>query len=710
MPKLGVCLTLFIAATYACGGPAMFTLENDRLRLDVDMSIDRPVCRLTDKATGETYSAVDFGVLRVWDGTEDRMRTLLVSPDDQAFVCDVAVDQSGPESATVRVSTGVGSACAMGKQSFGVSFQVELTIDENKLEYAIPFESVEERLPQRFRLMNVEMMPQLGATPEGAPGYLIIPSWSGAVYYFDRGDRRANSDLYAAEAHDLSTEAGLRRRWAQRADAPAEYGSMVYGIQAAWEDQLQLPVYATIRDGAGLGGILVSGDYDTELRARRGQGAERTASVNPVWHYRRLWHSKVDPVERRVRLTLLGPKAASYSGLGNLFREFLVKERGVRTLRERAAENPEVAYFIDSTYVRIMMGMKRGTIDGSGEMRSYQSWEDFVRAVDLFEEAGFERITFVFVGANFEGHDGAHPTVFPLEESHGGEDGFRAVLARLRKAGYRGTLHLNYKDCYTCSPDWSPEYIQVNEYGELRYHGAWIGGFSYQGIPQEMLERFGVRDLPRLREMGVRGMHYWDACLSVMEETFPPHVGLPENRIITRREYGEGAIGYMKYAAQVFGAVGTETSIAPMLGTIVNVGNTGYIHGGASKKVGSNGYCEAGLIDHWVPLLHIVYHGLCCYGAGAELAGRTGAEYSETPTREDVEALRERYVRYQEWGGDLQYEFITEHREAEPRVTRTTFSDGTRIYVNKTGEDVRTEGVTVPARGHLMLRLSREGS
>ncbi len=658
-----------------------FSLTSGRLQLDIDLALDGPGCVLTDRRTGEVWQAPDFGVVRVWDATEDRMRSLIISPQWTASRCTVGIERLDDARAVIHVDTGEGSASAMGTMSFGVAFDVELRLADDALEIAVPIGSLREQqaggdIPQRWRLMSIEPLPHLGATPAGSPGCLLIPSWSGAVYYFDRAHPRANRASERSDAGDPGSEAWLRRRWGFRADAPAEYGGMMYGQQAAWEDQLQQPVYATLREGGGLMGVLLSGEYDTEIRARRDQGPRRLASVNPVWHYRRFWHSKLDPVDRRLRLIALDRAQADYSGVGNVFREILLKERGVQTLRQRAAGNPDIAYFLDAAYLRVMMGMRQAALDGRGEMRSFQSWDAFAARVPLFREAGFEKIQFVFVGANFGGHDGAHPTVFPLEPAHGGEEGFRRAMRAIEEAGYRATFHLNYKDVYRCSPDWTPEAIQVNEYGELRYHGAWIGGYSYQGIPQEMLERFGRRDLPRLRALGLRGMHYWDACLSVMEETFPP------NRVITRREYGEGAIAYFRYAAEVFGAVGCETSIAGLLGIIVNAGNTSCPFGGEPGVFPGNGYSEAGLIDHWVPLQHVIYHGLCCYHGGPDVAGRTGYEFNAAPTREEVAKIRAKWLEHRRWGGELEYEFIIRHERLAPGVTCTTLSDGTSILAN----------------------------
>ncbi len=709
--------------------PAL-TLSNDRLELSIDFSLAAGHCRLRDRSTGETYEAADFGVIRAWDATEDRMRTLLISPDAATSTCRIDVERRNSTEAVVHVDTGSGSASAMGTMSFGIAFDVVLTLKDDAFEYAIPIDTLREQqappgVPQRWRLMNVELFPLLGATAAGSPGYLLIPSWCGAVYYFDRNHPRANPAYRRPGYGDLGTEAGLRTRWSFDPDAPAEYESMIYGRQATWEDQLQLPVYATIRRGGGLMGILLSGEYDTELRVRRRRGKVESrkskaesqesnieapvstvdcrlspfsSSINPVWHFRRFWHSKLDRVDRRTRLIALGPDEATYAGVGNRYRAFLLQECGVPTLKERARTNPDVAYFMDSIYLRIMMGMKRSSLDGRGEMRSYQSWDQFAATIPLFQKAGFEKINFVFVGANYQGHDGAHPTVFPLEPAHGGEEGLRRAVRVLDEAGYRAGVHLNYKDCYRCSPDWDPAFVQINEYGELRYHGAWIGGYSYQAIPQEMLARFGQRDLPRLRALGLHGLHYWDACLSVMEETFPPH------RVITRREYGEGAIGYFRYAQELFGAVGCETTIAPLLGIIVSAGNVSYPHGGLSRKIDGNGFCEVGLLDHWVPLQHIVYHGLCAYGGGAELAGRAGYEFNAAPTAAEIEKIRARHLESQAWNGDLAYEFITGHERVAEGRTRTTFSDGTCIRVNATGEPWTDGAVTVEPKSHRVSR------
>jgi hypothetical protein len=174
--------------------------------------------------------------------------------------------------------------------------------------------------------------------------------------------------------------------------------------------------------------------------------------------------------------------------------------------------------------------------------------------------------------------------------------------------------------------------------------------------------------------------------------------------VITRREYGEGALGYFKYAAEIFGTVGCETSIAPVLGIVGNVGNTSYPNNGKPGKFTANGYCEAALLDHWVPLQHMVYHGLTSYGGGPEVAGRTGTEFSAPVKREQVVELKARYDKHRAWTGPLDYAFMIDHRTLEGGAVRTTLSDGTRIYVNKSAQPWSGEGVTLEPGAHAVKR------
>jgi len=154
------------------------------------------------------------------------------------------------------------------------------------------------------------------------------------------------------------------------------------------------------------------------------------------------------------------------------------------------------------------MGMKRSSLDGKGEMRSYQSWDSSVKPSRSFNSGIRKRSTSSSWGLNLGGHDGAHPTVFPLEPAHGGEAGFRRMMERLnRPATARRSIsttrtRTSARPTGRRRPSSQPSTATCDSTGMDRR-------LLLPAIPQEMLERFGKRDLPRLRDLGLRGMHYW---------------------------------------------------------------------------------------------------------------------------------------------------------------------------------------------------------
>lgn len=666
-------------------------LENDELSLDLAIGPE-PHVVLTDKQTGEVYRAPDLGFIRAWDRTEDRFFIeLFVTDEEKEKVMEVETQSS--ERAVIHAHFGGdGNISAMGGLRMGIHFDIVLEIRGNALEVSIPEEAFEERLTKRFKLFSVEIFPNLGATPAGSPGYLIVPCKCGGVYYFDRNAPRA----YGSDAHvrqpAKDTPHSLYLHWGHyRHDDPAEYASLVFGSQSQWEDLVECPVYATVRDGAGLAGLLLGGAFDTEVVARRNQGPEHLACIYPRFNYRYLWQSKRDTETRRFRLVLLRGDEASYAGLANLYRDYLVQEKSIKTLEERAKTNPSIAYFKDAFYCRFMMGM---TFDGVA--KCYQSFDEVGETLRLMKEAGLEKVCVILVGANLGGHDWAHPTIFPFEPEYGGEEGVRRLIETCNELGFTIGLHSNYKDMYLHSPDWKDDACQRNEWGDFRYHGGWMGGLSYQGIPHKMLEHYCRRDFARLKEMGFHGFFYFDATGAVMEETFAP------GEAITRREYCEGMNAYYLEGERAFGCVGNETPVTESLGIIIN-SNAGF-GSFAPIPADNNGFSRHGLMDHFVPLEPMIFHGLCFYGGGAETAGRTGMEFNRASERDRIPDCVERERATKEWRDAVDYAFFVDHREIASDVFVSVFSNGVKIYVNKTDAEKNCDGVTIPAKGHTLVR------
>ena len=67
------------------------------------------------------------------------------------------------------------------------------------------------------------------------------------------------------------------------------------------------------------------------------------------------------------------------------------------------------------------------------------------------------------------------------------------------------------------------------------------------------------------------------------------------------------------------------------------------------------------------------------------------------------ERMMEIYSRYNEELGDIYAERIVDHEILEDGVARTTYENGTNVYVNYNVTDYRTnDGIVIPARDYLV--------
>jgi hypothetical protein len=79
-------------------------------------------------------------------------------------------------------------------------------------------------------------------------------------------------------------------------------------------------------------------------------------------------------------------------------------------------------------------------------------------------------------------------------------------------------------------------------------------------------------------------------------------------------------------------------------------------------------------------------------------------EYWKQPTREDIEVLHQQWEASKDWRGDLVFKFLTGYEEIAPGLTRSTFSDGTVVYVNRNAGEWEMDNVRVPGNGYVVRR------
>ena len=213
----------------------------------------------------------------------------------------------------------------------------------------------------------------------------------------------------------------------------------------------------------------------------------------------------------------LPPEQATWLGVGKRYRQYNFARRGVQPLRKRMAASPELAYSAQAMEVRLRLGVKpvpykltEQTPENEPPMRVFCTFARVRDILDEFQRQGISRAEFCLVGWNSGGHDGRYPQIFPVEPALGGEAELRATIRHGQSLGYQMTAHDCYYGAYRISEDWSEDYLRKRFDGQLRKGGIWGGGQSYNICLPKAYELFAKRDIPKIRALGFRGMHYTD--------------------------------------------------------------------------------------------------------------------------------------------------------------------------------------------------------
>ena len=438
-----------------------------------------------------------------------------------------------------------------------------------------------------------------------------------------------------------------------------------------------------------------------------------------------------------VSFVPLAGAEADYAGMARAYRAYQLKRGAVKPLRERAKAQPILDYAARWPEVRVRHAWKPvpspvpdQTVKDEPPVKPVITFERFKEIADAFKRQGIGGAEFCLVGWNVGGHDGRWPQVFPVEPSLGGEAKLREAIAHAQGLGYEVVAHGNHRDAYLIADSWDAEYIrEKNADGTLlRGRTTWGGGRMYTICPQRAYERFALQQMPMVRALGFRGLHYLDVYSCVGAE----RCGDPRHPLNERQS--AAWVGHiLQLGRDTFGGIASEGSYDQ------NAGQLDYVlYVSFARPFDAATY--KGLVDRLVPMFQLVYNGIILSNpytttVNAPLKGRASElktiEFGGRPSfyfyanfltpgkgknwmgdedltcatddelARSVAAIKRGVDAYQKvWR--LQYEYMEGHDELAPGVYRTRYADGTRVYVNYNDAPVPVGEVTVPARDWVM--------
>ena len=433
-----------------------------------------------------------------------------------------------------------------------------------------------------------------------------------------------------------------------------------------------------------------------------------------------------------VEFRLLEGPDANYAGMARAYREYQLGRKAVIPLKERAKTQPILDYAAQWPEIRVRNAWKpvpspepEQTIKNEPPVKPVVTFDRFRQIADEFKRQGIGGAEFCLVGWNVGGHDGRWPQVFPVEPSLGGEAKLKESIAHAQGLGYQVVAHCNHRDAYLIADSWDAEYIrEKNPDGTLRRgKTTWGGGRMYTICPRRAYEKFALQQMPMVRAMGFRGLHYLDvySCVGAERCDDPRHP-------LNERE-GAKYVGHiLQLGRDTFGGISSEGSYDQ------NAGQLDYVlYVSFARPFEEATY--AGLVDRLVPMFQLVYNGIILSNpftttVNAQIKGRPSElktiEFGGRPSfyfyanfltpgkgknwmgDVDLECgtdeVLTKSVTHIKRGVDahqkvwkLQYEYMDGHDELAPGVFRTTYSNGAKVYVNYNGHASSVDGVTVPA-------------
>ncbi len=423
---------------------------------------------------------------------------------------------------------------------------------------------------------------------------------------------------------------------------------------------------------------------------------------------------------------------ANYAGMARVYRAYQLGRKAVLPLRERAKTAPILDYAAQWPEIRVRNAWKpvpsplpEQTVKDEPTVKPVVTFDRFRQIADEFKKQGIGGAEFCLVGWNVGGHDGRWPQIFPVEPSLGGEMKLRAAIAHVQGLGYQVVAHCNHRDAYLIANSWDAEYIrEKNPDGTLRRgKTTWGGGRMYTICPQRAYERFALQQMPMVRALGFRGLHYLDvySCVGTERCTDPRHP-------LNDRESAKWVGHILQLGRDTFGGISSEGSYDQ------NAGQLDYaLYVSFARPFEAKTY--AGLVDRLIPMFQLVYNGIILSNpytttVNAQIKGRPselktiefggrpsfyfyanfrtpgkGANWMgdidlECDTDEElaqsVAQIKRGVDEYQKvW--KLQYEYMDGHDELAEGVYRTSYSNGAKVYVNYGEKPAQVDGVTVPA-------------
>ena len=183
---------------------------------------------------------------------------------------------------------------------------------------------------------------------------------------------------------------------------------------------------------------------------------------------------------RVLRYTLLS--GCDYNDLCKVYRAYVRETGHLRTLAEKAAQNPSVDRLIGCSFVHT--GIKTVVQPDSDffdpenpEKNNHCTpFSKRTEEIKLLHNMGVEKLYLHLDGWAQPGYDNCHPDYSPACIEAGGWEGMKELVDTMHECGYLFGIHDQYRDFYKSAKSFDENYACRLTDGTIPEHHRWAGG------------------------------------------------------------------------------------------------------------------------------------------------------------------------------------------------------------------------------------------
>lgn len=696
--------------------------ENDRLELHYD-TVESQII-LKDKLTQEEWRSTPDDIAQDKRATGvnkiNRQSDLIVQYHNTSYVTNQVNSYTGAikkgDFTWELIENGVAIRYYFPKQGFVIP--VQYVLEEDCLAASIISEGIEEEVwedpdtdPEKKQsVMNVALLPFMGAAGSDDEGYLIIPDGSGALIHFNNG--RTGAAIYQQDVYGRDDALTIRKA-----------ATTTYDVN--------MPLFGIVRNGRALMAVVENGDYQAQLNAMvNGQltgysnayfaaqyihmeantimpGSEHSTDVMlPTNTFR-------DMGNFTVRYYPLAAENATYADVAAAYRAQLgLKE----SIADAATQQLEMVASIPS--IDTFLGVPYESV------RVLTSYEQAAQTLRDFAAEGLNDLTLRYTGWSKQSVRGKMVTGLDLDNRLGGKKAFDGLRQAVKETGAEMVLAVDLIDIYEDGNGyWSLFAATDSVNSTAKQVPEFLQSTGYQdpeGKPWYLLSPDKVPEAARKLAENLSGQ-VDGVSLSMLGNTVYSSFGKTGISRTSAGMYWQQALETLSGKIQTLSAKTASAYAFP------------YIEQVDATPCASSRF---EVTDMEIPFYQMVTHGAMVlytepanedgnvrkallraieygmYPSWRVIAGDTallsGTDYASWHAA-SLDAWREEIKNTAAWMAPLGVYAgmqMTGHEQVTATLSVTTYANGDMVLVNYGSEDAEHLGVTVPALGYAIKEVS----